>query len=307
MQETNEVQRTPSAPGRLGKVYALLLIMVVIFGIAVPVIKRSLREMSPIAFSASRYLIASVLLTLLLLVTEKRFWVRRQDTLRVIGLGLLGHGLAQVLLVAGMARASANDTAVILASTPVAAGLLATLMRVEHPGRRGKLGIAASFLGMVPIALSDRAGLGHGDLVGDLLVLAGVVCTAAYLVLIRPLMQENSPLRLTAATITTGAVALLLLTLLGGERVAWAAVSTTAWLCLAYAAILSLALAQVIWSIGVKEAGSTRAAIANNLTPVVTFIVSWSLLGESLTVAQIIGGAITVGGVVLADTDRGLT
>ena len=49
---------------------------------------------------------------------------------------------------------------------------------------------------------------------------------------------------------------------------------------------------------------ATRASIVATLEPVVATVVAWAWHGESFGASQLVGGAIVLGGIMLAQTSR---
>ena len=74
--------------------------------------------------------------------------------------------------------------------------------------------------------------------------------------------------------------------------------SPIAWAVVLYQAMLG-ALAHVWWYEGVKAVGASRSAIFMNLQPVVGVLLAAAILGESIGVAQALGGLAVLVGVTL--------
>ncbi len=66
-----------------------------------------------------------------------------------------------------------------------------------------------------------------------------------------------------------------------------------------YAAIPGSILAPVVWMAAVGHLGAARTAIFMNLIPVLTAIVAALFLGEALHLYHIVGGGMTIAGIVL--------
>nr|WP_255575828.1 DMT family transporter [Duganella violaceicalia] len=69
-----------------------------------------------------------------------------------------------------------------------------------------------------------------------------------------------------------------------------------------FAGIPASLLAPILWMVGVNQLGASRTTAMMTLIPVFTIILALLFLGESLHVYDIVGGAITLLGVVLAQT-----
>jgi drug/metabolite transporter (DMT)-like permease len=97
----------------------------------------------------------------------------------------------------------------------------------------------------------------------------------------------------------TGVPGMLLVSLPDWSTVAWSHVSLQAWLALAYATLLALVLAYVLWNNSVRVAGSARTAIYGCVIPLVATLIAWPLIGEQPTWVQGIGGVLIISGVLL--------
>ena len=53
-----------------------------------------------------------------------------------------------------------------------------------------------------------------------------------------------------------------------------------------------------------RHLAATRVGITMTFEPVAATVVAWAWLGETLSTAQIAGGAIVLGGILLAQTAR---
>ena len=66
-----------------------------------------------------------------------------------------------------------------------------------------------------------------------------------------------------------------------------------------YSSIFSLAVAYSIWFYCVDRLGSTKTAIYANLVPFWTLLFAWFFIGEKITLLQILGGILILGGIYL--------
>ena len=82
----------------------------------------------------------------------------------------------------------------------------------------------------------------------------------------------------------------------------WRAITWGGWTALAYGAVMAIVVAYLLWYRGMRLLGPTRTALYGNLQPIVALVVGATMLGEVPTVAQGIGCALTVAGLVLART-----
>jgi drug/metabolite transporter (DMT)-like permease len=92
---------------------------------------------------------------------------------------------------------------------------------------------------------------------------------------------------------------LILMALPDLRRQDWGAVSPQSWLGLLFSSLLAIAIAYVIWNAGVRQVGSARTAVYNYLTPLISVLVAWIVLGEAMRPVQALGAVVIVLGVVL--------
>jgi len=276
--------------------------MVAIWGANFSVVKIAMETLSPMAFNAIRFTVATVIVLLAARIVGDDWRVDRHDAGQLVILGLVGNTVYQLFFISGIARTTAGNSALMLGAVPVYVSLIGAATGLERLRWRGWLGCLIAFGGIVLIVVgSDQAVEVKGEsLLGTLLVLCSAITWAVYTVLSRPLLRRHSSLKVTGLSMLTGTPAILLAAVPQCRAQNWAAVPWQGWLGLAYSAVLALGLAYVSWNAGVKIVGSARTAVYSNLTPVIAMIIGWLWLGEQLGWLKIIGAAVIVGGVFLA-------
>ncbi|HEX6435093.1 MAG TPA: DMT family transporter [Gemmatimonadales bacterium] len=289
--------RRPAAQ-RLSGDLAMLLVCL-IWGLNFSVTKLALVQIPPLPFTAVRFIISSLLLWLILRVAEPDVATPREGVRTLILLGLVGNTLYQLLFTVGLDRTAATNSALILSTVPTVVAVLAGALGLERITRRMWLGIALGTLGVVLVIATRGVGFQMGTLVGDLLTVLAVLCWAGYTVGLRRVSPGISPLRVTTITTIAGTPGLVLAGLPGMVRLEWGEVDLKAWAGLAYAAVLSLVVAYLLWNRSVKAVGGTRTAIYMCVTPLFAVIGAWLLLGERPHPLQGVGAVLIVAGVLL--------
>ena len=279
-----------------------ILVLVLIWGTNFSVVKVALRDFSPLAFNALRFVLASTILFVVLRPTRATLNVDRRDIPTFIGLGLLGNVLYQVLFIYGVDWTLAGNAALMLATVPIFVSLFSTLLRHEKIGPAGWAGVLLSVAGIGLVVWGGVRGLQFGaeTLRGDITMLASAVAWSAYTVGAAPLLKKYGPLKATAGTMWIGTIVLVTISTPALLAQDWSAVSTVAWAGLAFSGALSIALAYIIWYYGVRHLGSSRTAVYSNTVPLVALLVAWATLGETPTWTQLVGAGAIVGGVLLS-------
>lgn len=275
-----------------------LLGVAIIWGTNFAVIKVALEELSPEALNAFRFPLATVLLVLVLRYRGRLRFPDRGDLGKLVGLGVLGNVIYQLLFIHGLDLTSAGNASLLLATVPVWTILLSTLLGHERPSFLVWLGIMGTLAGMV-LVVAGGAGveLGGSSLEGDLLMAAAALGWAGYTVGSRDMIRKYGPLRTTTWTLAVGAVGLVLLGIPDLAALEYRSVSATAWVGVVYAGVFALSVAYLLWYRGVQRIGSSRTAAYSNLVPVVALLVAWGWLGEVPSVLQWVGAAVILGGI----------
>lgn len=283
-----------------------MLTVALIWGINFSVTKGVFPRFPPLAFTAVRFTIASLVLYPLARWVEGNVSLPRGTLTRLIVLGVVGNTCYQLFFILGLEHTTASNSALILASMPSVVALLSASLGFEPVRRRVLGGVLVATLGVVLVVAARGEGFGQGSLTGDLLSLCAVACWAGYTLGLRT-VTGVPPLWVTAVTTIAGAPGLILAGLPQVTRVNWSGVGVEGWGALAYATIFSLLVSYVIWNRSVQVVGPSRTVVYMCLTPLVAVSAAAVLLGERPRPLQAIGAIMILGGVVLTrkpDSER---
>ena len=170
------------------------------------------------------------------------------------------------------------------------------------------VGALVAFAGVALIVGADTSvDLGR-SLPGYLLTISAAVCWAVYTSFGARVLRRHSPLRTTTWAVVSGTIVLLpigagqLSTLADPVGVVWAAGAA-----ILYSGILAAGLPNVAVFHAVKLLGPTRVTAFQFLVPALTVVLAAVFLAEPIRAAQVVGGVVIVGGVLLTrrETFRG--
>lgn len=277
-----------------------LLLVVLIWGGNFTATKLALAEITPLAFIAVRFAFGTVLMCLVLVRREGWRLPPRDTWVPLVGLGIVGNTIYQLCFMTGLYRTSATNSSLILASMPTVVTAAAGWLGLERVSARQVWGLAIATLGVVLVLATRGLAPGAGDLTGDMLMLAAVLCWAAYTLGLRTVAGKMSTLSLSTWTLITGTPGLLLVGAPAVRRLDWAAVTARGWGGLAYATLLALLVAYGLWNRGVREIGASRAALLTTLTPLVATLIAIAVLGERPGWLHLVGGAMIIAGVLVS-------
>ena len=280
--------------------------MALIWGVNFPLIKSTLAELPPLAFNGLRFPLAALTVLLILKARGQVPWPERKDWPRVVALGILGNLVYQGFFIFGLNATYAGNASILLATTPVWTLGLSTLRGHEKPGLMVWFGILTTLIGMSFVVLGGGSAIGlqGSTLGGDLLMIGAAVTWSIYTVGSHGLVQKYGALPVTAWTLWIGSIGLVILGLPSILRTPVSQTSPLAWFGVAYAGILAIGLAYVLWYRGVQRLGNSRTAAYSNLTPVVALAVAWIWLGEVPQPLQVGGAVVVLVGLSLARMGR---
>jgi drug/metabolite transporter (DMT)-like permease len=285
----------------------LMLICVVIWGSNYAISKYGISGMSPMIFNALRYLLAAAILNGYFLVGPRWTALTVSDWRNLIRAGLVANVMYQVAFIIGLSLTSAANSAIILATSPLWTVLLHARLHREPIEGRMLGGMLLSLAGIVMIVLGSgkRVEFGNLSLLGDGICLAASFLWALNTNLQKPLVGRHPPTQVALVMISVGAVGLSVLAIPSLVQESWEIVRWTHVLAAVVSAVLSIAVANVIWLVGVKHLGPSATANVGNLIPVVALAISIFVLGETFDGVQLIGSSVALAGIWIARVPRG--
>ncbi len=286
-----------------------LISVAVIWGINIPIMKTGLDQLNIFVFNAIRLTVSASTLVVFarrefaegLLPKSGISWKQ------VLIFAMMSSGFYQLLFLLGISRTTSGNTALIMATVPMWTALLARVFLHETIQRLAWMGLAIALVGTIIVAVqTGNVSAGRDHLWGNLFMLLAALVWSGGTVYSRPLLQNISPLRLSAlASVAVLPVHLAAAWGLGHYQAGLPELqSLNIWLILLYSGILSSGLALPLWNVGVRHAGAAHAAIIQNLIPLVAIVAAWLSRGETATSAQLLGGTLILGGLVIMRLGR---
>jgi drug/metabolite transporter (DMT)-like permease len=262
------------------------------------VVKTAIAVIPPIGFAFIRFGLASLTLLALLRWREGSVGLPRHDIVPIALLGALGFGVYQSLWASALTTIPPGDSALLIAATPVLTALLAVVAGsdVLTPGKL--LGALVSFAGVAIVIGADRLNLG-ASLVGDLLTLGAAACFAVYTAFGAPILARHSALRTTTWAIVFGTLFLAIPGLLELATTDLSHIGPGPLGGVLYSAFLSAGVSNVVVFHAVWLLGPTRVTAFQFLVPGFAVVLAALFLGDPIRLAQVVGGAIIVLGVVI--------
>ncbi|MGE5553024.1 MAG: DMT family transporter [Betaproteobacteria bacterium] len=251
-------------------------------------------ESPPFTAAFVRFVFATLLVLALYALTPGARWPRREEwkNLAILGCAFFLYNL---FFYSGLKATTSANAALLAATSPVITAVASAVSGKERVRVAQALGLAASFTGVTFVVLKEGLRLNPGDV----LVIASSCIWSFYTLFGQRTMATLSPLAVTAFAWVVSTILLFPAALLERHTHGWFVFSTTAWWNLAYVVMFSSVACFTWWYKGVSAVGPTRASVFLNLIPLTGLVLSPLLMKERLTLRQLLGAALILGGVYL--------
>lgn len=282
----------------------LLLVCVAIWGLNFVVTKYALEHyFSPLAFAVPRYALAAGIFGAAVAVQARtnESHVTRRDRRLIVAVGVSLVAVNQLSFIYALDWTNASTVALLFGTMPMFTAILS-----KNRDNRHWLAAMLSVVGVALVAIGGAVGP-SGNAAGILVGLIPPATFALYSIMLRPFVQRYSSIRVNALATGSAVLPLVGVTLATLGRQHWDTTSTSAWLLLAYSAVIAYALTNIIWFRLVAVAGAERVALYVNLQPFLGALFGVMILSEQLGRLQVTGGVAIAAGLVLARWRRPLT
>ncbi len=280
-----------------------MMFIIVIWGCHFIVMKSGLSSIPPLTYNALRYAVALPFITGMILYRDRTaIRVSRHDLFQLLVVFTVGSTIYQILFALALNLTTSTNTALVVATMPAWTAIISIFAGMVALRRRMLMGIGITLAGVAIVVLGGAGaqfGLSHDDLIGSLLALVGAIVTAWGNIAAKPLVDRLGGIRVSLWSywITTGGlivVALPDLIHFSMERL-----PPRVWPNVFYSGFLSGILGTLIWNYALKAIGPARAVSYQNFPPIVAAVAGIIFLGDPVTVGLLLGGTLTLVGVVL--------
>lgn len=214
-----------------------------------------------------------------------------------------GNFLFTLCMVTGVSLTSAVTAGVTMSAIPAAVAVLSWLILREKIARRTWAAVALAVAGIALYAAAQP----HGVVtvqpyawLGQLLLLAAVLCEAAYAVIGKQLTATLSPKRISAIINLWGFALSTPFGLYLAFQFDFGAVSGPMWGLLLFYALAACVWTVWLWMTGLRAVPAAQAGIFTVMLPISAALVGMLALGEQITTLQLLALGIALLGVVVA-------
>ena len=262
--------------------------------------------LSPAQIFTLRFIIAYALLLVYCLAKGIR-WVASswQDELLMVALGVTGGSLYFLTENSAMNYTTTTNTSLLVSLSPLVATALITIFyKSQRLNKRQSLGTLMAAVGVVLVVLNGHFVL-HLSPYGDLLAFSAALCWGVYSLLMIRASSRYGTVFITRKVFFYGLLSMIPYYIwrpgLGIEQLA--AQPQLIWNLLFLGCIASM-VCFLAWNWVLKKLGAVVVTNYVYLNPVVTIIFAWMILSEQITIYLLLGTALILLGMYLADKKK---
>ncbi len=249
---------------------------------------------SPLLLLSVRFLISGLLAMVIAKMLGQRISLTRKQWLAVVLFGLLQNGVYLGANFVAMQWIEAGLAAIIASLLPLLVALLSWLFFKEHLPKMGVLGLFAGLAGVLVIMGSRLSG--GADLTGVLLAFMGVGALSLATLLVRGATASGNVLMVVGLQMLVASAALFPASwAFETWYVIWSWQLIVAFI---YTTLVPGVLATLVWFLLVQRIGAIRASSFHFLNPFLGVAIAAIVVGESLSVQDIVGVVVITLGIV---------
>ncbi|AMO96774.1 nucleotide-sugar transporter family protein [Collimonas fungivorans] len=282
------------------KSYAYLALAMMLVGANIGFGKAIIAVMPVLVFGLLRFVIAVAVMAPQFFKAAPR--LQRHEWLTLFGQAFFGTFLFTLCMLYGVQHTTATAAGVITSTLPAAVAILSRLTLKERlqPRTLASILLAIAGIAVLNLSKSDSGDGGETPLIGNLFVMAAVLCEATYVVLSKRLTQTLSPMRITAYSHLFGLLLMLPFSLTAALSYNFSQVTPGMWLLVFWYALAASVIAFWLWLTGTKHVQANVAGIFTALMPLAAAFIGVVFLHESLSWAHFVALALVLTGIAVA-------
>lgn len=290
---------------RTSLAYLAIIVTTVLWSSSLIFAKLIFAEVGPIVFVALRYTLACPFLLVVTLQHKRKQTITdvKNNWKILLVAGLSGPFISQILQYIGLEMTTASDALLLLNLTPIFAVILAAPVLNEKLTSEKIVGLVLATIGAMLIVMNTTPEFATFDLwrlLGDLLVIVSTFFFAVNGIAGKIAIKSVDAVSTTFYSTLFAIPFIWISATLLDDVTVLLTMSVQAWLVVMWVAIVNTVIAFVLYYESMKHIEASLVQIMLNLIAVWGVLMSVFVLSETVTYFQILGGTVTVIGVVIA-------
>jgi len=277
------------------KLYLVLVLGIVSVSFAAVFIR--LADAPPIVIAAYRMLIAAVVITPFYLARPRGLPKKllKRDILLIL-LSAISLALNFVLWITSLEYTSIASSVVLATSHPIFVAVISFFLWRERLSRKAILGMVVALGGVVIINYGGFI-LSTESFFGNMLALLAAIAVGIYLIIGRHLREKISLLPYLSSVYIGAALMLMVAMLIASYP--FTGYSANTYLMFLLLALIPQLVGHSILNKAVRLMPATIVSVAILGEPVGAIILGYIILGEGITIIEVIGSILSLGGILM--------
>jgi drug/metabolite transporter (DMT)-like permease len=282
------------------KTYSAVVLAMIFWSFSFLWFKIANKTFHPITIVFIRLLFSVILMTVFLILTNNYMKIKKGDRKLFLMLALFEPFVYFLGESFGLTYVSATVCSVFISTIPVFATIGAWLIFKERLKAINYAGIITSFIGVIVFILNSDGSISF-NIKGLGLLLLAVLSAVGYNLTLSRLVGTYTPVYIVNVQNLIGAVLFLpLFLILDFKHFISIPLTFDMFKPIIELSIFASCGAFILFAWSVRNMGITKANVFSNCIPVFTALFSFILIGEKLTVQNIVGMAIVTGGLFMS-------
>jgi drug/metabolite transporter (DMT)-like permease len=225
----------------------------------------------------------------------------RKDWIAVLFLGFAGYYLSSLLDFMGLAYITAGLERLILFLYPTIVAIISVFLFKKPIGRTGIVALVLSYIGIAIATGHDIEASGdfHRVLIGGGLIFACTITYAIYIAGSGQVVGRVGAMRFAALATTVAAACVLIQFAIQNPTHALVTQPWQVYMHAAGMAFVSTILPIFMTAKAIQMIGAAKVSMIGAVGPIATIFFGWLLLGEDVSLPQMVGAALVLAGVIL--------
>lgn len=279
-------------------VYVVIVIQTLFGGATHIFAKTVTNNVDALTLTFLRALISSTGLFLALRFRGIGLTVEKKDWRSLLWLSFLGT-LNQILYLYGIHFTTAANAALLYAVTPVFVLILSRWILKDVFTVKKAMGILIAFAGVSIVIFERGINFSSENTYGNLIIVLAVTAWALFTILGKPMVIKYGALKTTSLTAILGGFLLMPFGGYAASQFQFSNLTRLDWIGIFYLGIGTSIIGYLLWYYALRRIEASKLAVFANGQPLVAAILSLIFLDYTITGAFLVGGTITVAGVVL--------
>jgi drug/metabolite transporter (DMT)-like permease len=292
----------PTASLTMGSTEWLLLVALsVLWGGTFFFVEVALRELPPLVIVLGRVGMAAIALNILVVASGRRMPTTALAWRQFMTMGLLNNAIPFSLIFWGQTQITGGLAAILNATTPLFTAVLAHALTRDEKLTPGRLAGVVLGLAGVAVMIGVDALAGLGSFILAQVAVIGAAVSYSFAGIYGRRFKGTPPVVTAAGQVTCSSALMLPLVIVVEQPWTLAPPSWATWSAVVGLALLSTALAYIIFFRILAVAGATNLLLVTLLIPVSAILLGALFLGEQVELQEIAGMALIAAGLAFID------